>query len=422
MKRSAKYLLIFVSLALANCAPKVKFDNLESRSFSSLSEESALRRITPALAVRGVGCMSCHSQVSSNLVTDLGYGGDGNGNDYFFNSPNSWATSFYGDIGASSAPSSGIFTTIDMAAEAKLIVPKANVPSAAVKASGYETLADYIRYRMKHSEFASSAQVEIVEVSQVKIGTSTESRLKEAFEINSGESSKFFKDSNISPALSGLSYDSEKKLFVMDGTVNCDGDLFVDGTLFMNGVVVESIRGCRLYVTGTVFINEGLQSQGYKSISDEHNIQIVSSRAIILGSGKIHKHGQVCETSGWYKDNFRNSDVSSLDYRLERVEEANAVTRNFGSTELKKLIAEESKKLPVTYDASCESVGRGVDLKRVLFNAPWVLSRYNGNVEGSIIAEIALMALGDFQFKFDQVFQTVPVLPLLEESEILAIQ
>ena len=43
-------------------------------------------------------------------------------------------------------------------------------------------------------------------------------------------------------------------------------------------------------------------------------------------------------------------------------------------------------------------------------------SRYIGTFQGAVVAEIAIFRLGQFVFKFDPVFQTVPILPALTKD------
>ncbi|NJL24185.1 MAG: hypothetical protein HC902_02715, partial [Calothrix sp. SM1_5_4] len=74
------------------------------------------------------------------------------------------------------------------------------------------------------------------------------------------------------------------------------------------------------------------------------------------------------------------------------------------------------------YDASCLPEGRAVSYERILLNAPMVYSRYSGDVRGTVIAEFALMSIGNFKFSFDSVFNSVNVLPYLTRGKLLDVQ
>jgi len=73
-------------------------------------------------------------------------------------------------------------------------------------------------------------------------------------------------------------------------------------------------------------------------------------------------------------------------------------------------------------DASCRLEGRNIGFDRLLLNAPQVQSRYRGNFSGVIIAEFAMMSLGQFVYAFDDVFSQVPILPKLKASDYLDVQ
>lgn len=380
---------------------------------------SVLSHMEPALAIRGIGCVSCHAQVASNFVTDFGYKGDSKSNDYYFNASNTWKKGFYGDHGADTNSNSGAISTLRMFNGANMIVPKAFVPSEVISATNKKTLADFINYRLENSD---SERTEVREVASLTISAPSADRFRQVFKAHQGQNFKYIKENQYSPDLVGLTVQTDKQLFSITGTMICDGDLFLDGTLYINKGTIKSITGCRLYVTGSVFIVGGLTSQAANESSELHNVQISSSRAITMGAGKIRKNSQLCEKDGWYKDNYANSDISSLDIRLNHFVKYNAQTRDYAPDKLKSLILEEVNKLPPLYDATCESNGRNVSFSRVLFNAPWVMSRYYGNVQGSIVAEAALMALGNFKFAFDPVFKQVSILPMLDENEILNIR
>jgi hypothetical protein len=57
----------------------------------------------------------------------------------------------------------------------------------------------------------------------------------------------------------------------------------------------------------------------------------------------------------------------------------------------------------------------------LLLNAPVVESRYQGSFQGVIVSELALFAVGNFNFTYDPVFKSAPILPLLS-TDVLSVE
>jgi hypothetical protein len=69
--------------------------------------------LEPALAIRGMGCIQCHAQVASTVITDFGYRGDGASQDYYFNKN---ISASYWKVGAVYGDDAINFNTMQMGA------------------------------------------------------------------------------------------------------------------------------------------------------------------------------------------------------------------------------------------------------------------------------------------------------------------
>ncbi len=368
-----------------------------------------INELQPALAVRGIGCMSCHADVRSNIITDYGLGGNGHGHDYYFEQIP--LDSLYADR------ADGL-NTLNLSSTSKLILPRASVPTQIANTYGVSNLVDYARGRLATSVHPGARTAAVVEVEKVEIRIPNANRLRQAFGF---PSSAYLYDGDVktSPALSGLNYEPNKKLFTVQN-MTCDGDLFLEGTVLLKNASISSVTGCRLYVTGSVFIQGELLSKGIGG-SDQHNVQIVSARSIWSGNGVTKKDGAYCDTpTSWV---VQNQAAASFELRIDHFNVRKTPTRAFGDFEnLAALVRQERAQLPEIQDAACTPKGRAIERKRLLLAAPVISDRYNGNFSGAIIAEVALTALGTFKFEFDPTFRTVSIFSKLESNELVNIE
>ncbi len=236
-----------------------------------------LATFEPAMAVRGIGCIQCHANVASNIISDFGFG-----NDYYFGQkPSSgfaWNSgAIYGDH-AKSLPS------MSTAADKLFIVPKAAVPAAVTTDTGAKSLIEYVRERLGESTVTSTRQTTVEEKSHVYIGAPTDADLKAAFALSSVERSKYFANDDGSPSVSGLKDFGDH--FVVSGNLSCDGDLLIKGPLLIDNISLETINGCRIYVIGSVFL---YGPNGFSNTEKERNLQITSTKSISLGLGLTKK-------------------------------------------------------------------------------------------------------------------------------------
>ena len=374
------------------------------RKIVTINVGNPFRDLSPALAIRGTGCVTCHANVRSQFVTDFG-----NGSDYFAGR-NGGALTFgsghiYGDHHNS-------WRTANIVGP--IIVPKtaSELPLSNVNVD----LATYLRAQ----EATKTAPAAVVEKNTVYIGAPTIAQLESRFNISSSVTMKYVVNDATSPALNGLSL-SGAGYYTNTGEVTCDGDLFLRGTVYLNEPVIRTKNGCRIHATGPIFLQKGPSyvNLGSPEAANNTNLQLVSASVIVMGVGLSH-----CETDDtmWF---FKNKRTNPLYERLLGIWTVKShVTRlsPLDPTAEGTAILAEAGKLTGYQDASCYTGGRSVHLERILLNAPMVQSRLTGNVSGVVITEVALFALSKFSYSFDAVFKAVPVLPLLLPSDFLVVQ
>jgi hypothetical protein len=370
--------------------------------------ESSVRLIRPALAVRATGCIMCHAQVRANVVTDFGYGGDGQGTDYYFG-------------GGSLAPYSGaIYGDHSENWQTAKVWGNVIVPRVmGVPGSATISLADYLRATVTSPEAGVPAPT-VMEKSAVHIGVPSSAKILAAAGGFAAAQPlyKYIPHSAASGALEGLEVVAGPGGSYLRNTagteLRCYGDLVVKGVLFLQGAQLRTDNaGCRIYSTHTVFIQGGITHLG---AAETRNLQITSARGIYLGFGR----GSGLRDSG----RGLNAD-NSLVNRLQGIfTRTGYYTREQGKTVQQKnddVVADSALLGDALIDASNLPGGRAVELERLFLNAPRVESRYLGNFKGVVVAEMAMFSLGNFVFEFDDVFTKVPVLPLVSEQDFLAI-
>jgi hypothetical protein len=180
--------------------------------------------------------------------------------------------------------------------------------------------------------------------------------------------------------------------------LNCsNADILVNGPLYLRGLKVAADNGCRIYATGTVFIEDGVT---YAGEGASQSLQITSSRAIVMGINKARLNNRLLV-------DYRGLQLAQLDYLT-----------------LANQVMADANAVGTLRDAQDDYGGTraSIDYSGLLLNAPIVHSRYLGQVKGAIVAEAALFALGAFHFQFDQVFLNTSILPLLKKPILSATQ
>ncbi len=147
--------------------------------YANISVGNPLSQLSPALAIRGMGCIQCHANVQSNIITDFGYKGNGQGLDYFFNQNPSghWYKSggVYGDHALT-------FNTMKLNS-GQIIVPQAILPDKVGNDFKLKTLTEYIESQMKVSANPGTMSTKVTTVKSVYIGAPTDSNLENAFQL-----------------------------------------------------------------------------------------------------------------------------------------------------------------------------------------------------------------------------------------------
>ncbi len=419
-----------------------------------VSVGNILNLMQPALAVRGFACNNCHAQVQSNMLSDYGLG-----DPFYFTKERT----FYRDWVAPSNPTQQL-GLINLNGN-KFYVPKADIRAEGLDAfkaelpnrgwDSVKSLLDFVRKLYEPPQAYNNKPEQFVELENLKIRLPTEQRIREVFG-NPTVSSVYVPDTQDSVPLKGLK-SLGTNVFQVE-QLECDGDLFLDGTVIFSNAHVKSINGCRIYTTGSVFIEGPLISEPVGNTT-LHNTQILSAISIWKGHGMVFDaQGQFCETTGafpptksWFLrsgstgclEGGGNSSVKcdSLGVRLYHFYHYKAYASNiarddqslanltrqkiWNSVPDDGVIASERAKLEAALnrplrDASCEApVGRNVTYERLLLAAPYVSSRYYGDFIGAIVAESALMSLGNFKFQFDPVFRSVSTFSLLADDELI---
>ena len=377
-----------------------------------------LKTLQPTLAVRAMGCVQCHAEVASNIVTDFGFG-----NDYFFAQKSTTSTwnnnNIYGDHSQETQ-------SMKIAAGQSVYVPKnATLPAVVQSATGTTTLKGYLDKQFATADEPVTRGTTVKELSAVYIGAPTDADLVSAFSLKTTDRMQYQKSKKATANLSGLV--DTGTFFRNSGTLVCDGDLILRGPVHLENLVVSTVAGCRLYVIGSVFIHGKIT---YANLTATSNLQITSSRSISLGLGMELKNGSHCEpTSRWANNNGDSSYSQSSSLRTRFVDLfttkdsfLRGVTDPVANGNA--ILAEAAVIQNATgtfYDASCEPTnGINVAFERMLLNAPIIHSRYSGDFKGTIIAEVLLMRLNAFKFEFDPVFNSVDVLPYLDPAKFIS--
>lgn len=384
----------------------------EGRYLSSaivrIQVDSALVSLKPALAVRGTGCIMCHATISSNVITDFGYG-----DSYFFGGPTLAPvdhTSIYSD--ESTDPAWKYAKRLG----AEVIVPQAS--TAHLSKVGAPSLAAYLQGALASATSANVKSTRITEVDSVYIGAPSASRILSAARFTPGlEAVKYIPDFNqpaFTPALIHKAEVAGQNHYTNDPSQNfiCSGDLIVDGVVFLNNLVVESDTGCRIYATGSVFVRGPVSYVNGNAA--RRNLQIVSARSINLGLGR-----NTCAAPQIGTDSLLNR-LQTEDRR--KFFATRGEPEKTTQQKLDDIVADYQKIGGGLLDAACDTTGRSVGFERLILNAPIIFSRYTGGFKGSMISEIALMSLDQFVFEFDPIFSKETVLPLLSPNDYLVVK
>lgn len=414
--------ILFISalLFILTFMPKDTFSFSSGNNQTTSGVNAAIGEYEPAVAVRASACLTCHAQISSNYVTDFGYGSP-----YFFGNPANknkvgiFNGHIYGDFTA--GPGKTSWLTAEFKKD--IIVPEApidfNLDEAARKTltdkSSYKealravSLAGYLRAL----ESKKNRPAPVIEKKNVYIGAPDKATLKKRFNITPEDSVKvkYIKNDSASPEVKGIELSRDGNYYTNTGEIICDGDLFLDGILFLNNPEIVTKTGCRIYAAGPVFLQKKITFKTPGGNRETGNLQLVSAEAIFLGVGR-NKCGATEKTDPMALRLLKTPALPSI---FTRVSYRNNITPEKFTNDLYK----KTELVPLE-DSSCH--GENTGFTRLLLNAPVINSRYSGKFKGLVIAEYALFWQGKTSFEFDPVFKKVPVLPVLKDSDYLRIE
>lgn len=382
--------------------------------------EDTLKTLQPTLAVRGMSCVLCHARIESNVITDFGYGTSNfmggtasfdQGRSWFNNLADAWQTArINGTVFVPDAP---------VTRSAQNILGSAFLNQPLLK------IADFMKtpYQSTYGQIAAPyttpdesvaemayhvtplpGEERIVAKSRINIRAPSENEIKAlapslwaadadmAGATRVGASATTQAPQLFRQGAAGKTYMQNDENVVLECS---NSDIVVRGSLFLRRLKVNAAGGCRLYVTGTVFIEEGIT---YTS-GDLQNLQITSASGVMMGL-----------------------DIPTLTNRLIKDNRGlQLATRDFST--LANQILGEANNIGTLKDGvtAYPSPGATFTYTGLLLNAPIVHSRYLGEMRGTIISEAILFRLSHLVFHFDPVFTKVNVLPLLDQP-VLTVQ
>lgn len=418
------------------------------KNITTLDIANDLLTYKPALAIKNMACILCHSNVKGNIYTDFGFTSSPSYNHLVYSNStlsNSGTGDYLETIGSefSGIPNgSQAFGTSFI--EGKIYTPKVLLQSSdqsliqnmliSNKPGLFDsntptvitTVADYLNSILPHRttayldylknytnsgyptvSFAYDSRVNpysvsIREVNSLNIGSISSNQILSFLDYVA--SFKYYKwNSSTSADLTnfGLRYGN---FYGNDPTqiMTCEGDIFVDGPVYLKSLQLSSSSGCRIYATGTVFIEASASAVAragitYISPTSSTNLQIASAKGILLGlsasSIASRKTGEA-NFNGGVLLNTMDSDVLKM---------------------------KDNSNTSVLQDAN-DSGSRLATFSRLLLSAPRVDSRYIGDFSGVIIAKFGYFSQGDFTYLYDSVFNSVPILPLIDSSTFFSVQ
>jgi len=412
-----------------------------SRNFIFEDIKNDFLTFKPAIAIKNTACILCHSNIKGNIVTNLGFtptrernfrglGHPGTGDDieqgggsYWAGIPNgsmSYGTSFI--EGKIYVPQ--LILSPESRDYARTMVG-ANKPGSydsATPSSTITTVGDYLNAILPHrttnyinrlstfsipdGNFSKDSRIDprnisIRELKNIFIGYPSQSRITSF--LDSLGTYKYYKwEDSTSYELSNFELRYGNYYGNIPGQVmDCDGDLFVDGPIYLKDLQLRTLTGCRIYATGTVFIEgptgstkrDGLIFIDKQSTS---NLQVTSSKGVLMGMD--------IESIGLRKPHDSPNcgpSLSSMDADVMKI-------KNSAGTNL-------------LQDGS-RSGSRVVDFQRLLLNAPRVDSRYTGDFKGVVIAEHSVWSLGRFSYFYDNVFDTSPIFPFFTPDVFFSVE
>ncbi len=411
-----------------------------------------IQQIQPALAVRGASCIMCHANINANVISDFGSSDsfyldqDKNLGSTF--DPNALSSYFYNPISWQTLQS----------VSGQVIVPNVAVPAQVATNAGAGTtpisllsfltdneLPDFSQSFLSYFNFAAipthlsltnaviapAGSASVTAMNTIYIGAPTAAQIS-ALAPGQSTGAVAVNGTSLTPATGlGVVAGTSNSYVSNVGAVQCAGkDIVINGTLLLDNLqVFAGGGGCRLYVTGAVFI-EGPITYLNNGVTDSSaNLQISSAEAIIMGVG-LNGLSYSAGSPGQMDDpepgrdplqtrllnDSRNLELRiapSISAYLNWAQGVYHEGANIGA----QLLVDASVVTGSSQTSTSPSgqIRTSINYSGLLLNAPVVHSRYLGDFKGVIIAEAAEFSLGQFSFSFDPVFNksSVSILPLL---------
>ncbi|RZA08848.1 MAG: hypothetical protein EOP11_03615 [Proteobacteria bacterium] len=176
--------------------------------------------------------------------------------------------------------------------------------------------------------------------------------------------------------------------------IECYGDMIVQAPLFLvDANILTDSDGCRIYATGTVYIQGKIEAHTSALGSPPAPLQISSAKAIVVGFSQqsLGTNGGVRTNSGvglldqTFAGSTENPFLTSTNDNAGSAAAAlNAIARDTNIVNLKPL------------DSSSAYAAGAYPVTHVALNAPYVFSNYTGMFTGSLAAEVALFTKLNF--------------------------
>jgi hypothetical protein len=456
-----------IGLVFQNCS-NVNF-GAPSAQVSDLTFNIAQSKAS--LAVSNGVCVHCHSVIVGNYVTDLGY--SGNAVDFLNQAgiagSNGWgqgeflgAWGSYGSrtfAGTTFMQGTIMLPRVPLSARAQTEVAisihdskntmvtlaasegfgdgrttgypnspvlQANAPENVTSAAAYLNSAinyrttDYLNVISNWAIFTTpkpnmNVDTQIREVKAVTIGAPNAAMIRAL--LPSGQKMNYIPNNAQSPALSNFALAANGLYYTNSPSAPlvCDGDLIVDAAIFLNSLQVQTLTGCRIYATGSIFVQAAAGTGARAGIAwvgtgSVPNLQLSSAVEIAMGIGACGATSSLASRMAWDSPNAvsiapeQTLSVASADY--------NAIVDGSGN----KLLQDASPTCAGENDP-----GRAVTFEHVLLNAPRIDSRYTGDFTGIIITKFMLWSRGMFRFQYDASFEKVKILPELPAAQIFSV-
>lgn len=451
-------------------------------------------RLEPVLAVRNTACVMCHAQINGDLISDFGQGNpfvmgtDAVANhqiqkDYYspFNSKHFvWGGTMWRD----SSVMGNVYVPTAQIKDQRLIAAYAN-PLTGNAMPSMLSILDFVKSKFVNPSVSTTAATELmikttnpdinvpglrgkyIGKKSIWIDSPTEDEVRGMMQapgaaiVSYNLGAVLAKNSSadqIKNLIVVKSTNNQKNYFMNNGVLTCKGDIIIDGVVFLKDLILNTDNGgCRLYVTGSVFI----QGPVIYTNEGESNLQISSARAIVFGIKTLTQRftqsytsamfsgmrnapndqaeataGQLVIADGFTVDRLTN-DFGAFSLMLNKQGQVIATMDDYDTQNWKA----EPGVMSIPNYTTCVGIGsdeeaannncsiitsgssvkyskkyrREVNYEHLALNAPKIHSRYYGVFKGVIIGEDVLFSVNHFIFDKDPVMFDIDMFPLLRE-------